>query len=387
MRSISRFGEFVLLAVACLTIMVGCVIVPGLSGISAGLGVPELASWLVTVPSLGVVLFGPLVAKLLSRIGLYNGLRLGLLLYGGLGAGGALLKGSWLVMADRLLLGGATGLIMAAGTGLISEFYCGSQRLSMIARQGMAIELGGVIFLLIGGLLATAGWEYPFLLYLFAWLLWAGLELAVPCRAAEPWSTGEAVSAPQIPGALWLVYVAAALSMTTFFCAIISLPRHLHDLGLSVAQVGYFLSSVSLVTVATAALMPRVLSRFGEIGTLARAFAFYAGAHVLFFFGNELELYLLGGLALGCGFGLSVPLVNHMTVERSHERQRGCMLAYLSMAIFLGQFLSSLLELVPGSGKSVFMVAVVISAMGGVFISGWHRHQRSASVHRGQRRA
>ena len=32
----------------------------------------------------------------------------------------------------------------------------------MIPSQGMLIELGGVIFLFIGGLLATLGWQWPF---------------------------------------------------------------------------------------------------------------------------------------------------------------------------------------------------------------------------------
>lgn len=54
-------------------------------------------------------------------------------------------------------LGGVTALVMAAGTGLISEFYEGHERLTMIARQGMPIELGGVIFLFIGEVLASEG--------------------------------------------------------------------------------------------------------------------------------------------------------------------------------------------------------------------------------------
>ena len=38
------------------------------------------------------------------------------------GRGGPYLRGIWLIYADRLL-GGATALVMAAGTGLISTFY------------------------------------------------------------------------------------------------------------------------------------------------------------------------------------------------------------------------------------------------------------------------
>ncbi|KAF1051505.1 MAG: hypothetical protein GAK43_02381 [Stenotrophomonas maltophilia] len=361
MQSISRFGGFVLLAVACLTIMVGCVIVPGLDAIAQALGVPTLAGWLVTVPSLGVVLCGPLAARLLGRIGLRNGLRLGLFGYGALGFGGAFLHGAWALLLDRLLLGGATALVMAAGTGLLSSFYHGPQRLVMIARQGMAIELGGVVFLFVGGLLAGLGWRYPFALYLFAWLLWALLEIGVP---AQPRQVGsDEPGEPRLPPRQWLVYLSAGLSMVVFFAAVISLPRHLAGLGLDAARIGYFLAYVSLVAVFAAALMPRAARRFGEVGTLVRAFAFYTSGHLLFALGHGLATDLLGGLALGIGFGLSVPLVNHMTVDMSPEAVRGQRLAYLSMAIFLGQFLSSLLELLPGGAAMVFWGAAGLALL------------------------
>lgn len=382
MKSITTFGGFVLLAVASLTIMVGCVIVPGLTRISEGLGVAGLDSWLVTVPSLGVVVFGPLVAMLLPRIGLRNGLRLGLFLYGLLGAGAVLLQGAWLVLADRLLLGGATALIMASGTGLLSQFYSGSERLAMIARQGMAIELGGVLFLFVGGLLAVAAWGLPFVLYLFAWALWLCVELAIPPTARAAHGEGNVQGNERIPGTLWRVYVAATLSMMVFFCAVISLPRQLQGLGLSEAQVGYFLSGVSLVAVFAAALMPRASAWLGDMGTLVMAFICYGVAHTLFCLGDGLPLYLLGGIALGSGFGLSIPMVNHMTVEQSAEHQRGRTLAYLSMAIFLGQFLSSLLEVVPGSSSTALGAAALVSLAAAVLLQVWHLQVRGRLARR-----
>ena len=122
-QSLSALGSHTLLAVATLTIMVGCVIVPGLPAVAAQLGVGSGGSWLVTLPALGVVLFGPAAARLMERAGLRRALMLGLFLYGLLGAAGPYLRGAWLIYADRLLLGGATALVMAAGTGLISTFY------------------------------------------------------------------------------------------------------------------------------------------------------------------------------------------------------------------------------------------------------------------------
>lgn len=87
----------------------------------------------------------------------------------------------------------------------------------MIASQRMSIELGGVIFLFIGGLIATLGWQWPFLLYLFAWVLLA-MQLAFVPQPLTPRtesmneSTGESesVGATQLAPVLF----AALLSMT-----------------------------------------------------------------------------------------------------------------------------------------------------------------------------
>ena len=365
-RSISKPATCTLLSVASLTIMVGCVLVPGLPSIAARLGVADAASWLITLPSLGVVLSGPFAAMLMQRLGLRRSLLAGLFLYGLLGVSGMFLHGHLAVFANRFLLGAPTALVMASGTGLISALFSGQARLRMIARQGMTIELGGVLFLALGGLLATAGWRYPFLLYLASWVLLACAWRCVP--APGPAGDGAEAPAPGQPAApsraLGKVYGLAALSMTVFFAAIIVLPLRLQQLGWSADRAGYLLSCVSLVAVAAAWLMPQAVRRLHEHGTLGAAFACYALAHLLFAGAAALPALLAGAVALGLGFGLSVPLCTHMTVERSHLPSRNGNLAYLSMAVFGGQFLSSFMTCLPGSHATMFAATAALALLG-----------------------
>ncbi|WP_115720129.1 MFS transporter [Gallaecimonas mangrovi] len=365
-----------LLAVACLTIMVGCVIVPGLPSIAKQLGVAHAASWLVTIPSLGVVIFGPLAGRWIEKAGLYKALCHGLVLYGLLGVGGALLRGYWLVFADRLLLGGATALVMASGTGLISLFYEGKARMAMMAKQGMAIELGGVIMLALGGVLASIHWFWPFALYLTAWLLFALVLWLVPNPQVAAPSHGETADTPKLPAAIKLVYFAALLSMVVFFTAVIVLPFRLHAQGFSEAQTGYFLSFVSLMAVAAAANMPKVVTQLGEHKTLLLAFICYALGHGCFAFAQQLSVFIAGAVLTGIGFGLSIPLVNHMTVELSHPKVRGRFLAYLSMAIFSGQFLSSFVAMVPVAPATTFEIATAVALVAGILVMFFHQRIR-----------
>ncbi|EHM01593.1 transporter, major facilitator family protein [Acetobacteraceae bacterium AT-5844] len=378
MPALKTSGTVTLLAVACLTIMVGCVIVPGLPSIARQLGMAEAAGWLVTVPSLGVVLFGPFVGKLIRALGLHRALCVGLFSYGLLGLAGAWLHGPVPVLADRLLLGGATAIVMASGTGLISEFYEGRARLSMMARQGMAIELGGVIFLFIGGLLATVGWQWPFALYLVSWLFLALVLAFVPAVSQVRLDA----SAPDVAAGsppVMDIYVAACASMIVFFAGVILLPFRLSAAGLGEAEVGYFLSFVSLVAVGGAAIMPRIVHLIGERRTQALAFAGYAFAHVVFLTAGSTALLIAGGVLLGGGFGLSVPLMNHMVVERSPAHRRGDLLAYLSVAIFLGQFLASFLEFLPGQAASFGAAALVSAAMSLACAAGFGRKAEVAA--------
>jgi predicted MFS family arabinose efflux permease len=163
-------------------------------------------------------------------------------------------------------------------------------------------------------------------------------------------------------GAIAAVLLAAFCSMITFFTAVIVLPFSLSRVaGLSEAAVGYFLSGVSLVAVCFASIMPKLSGRIGERTTLIFAFLCYGAAHILFALAPALPLFAAGGILLGAGFGLSVPLANHMTVERSPPHLRGRYLANLSVAIFLGQFLASPLQYVPGGQDAAFACAAGIA--------------------------
>lgn len=381
-QPLSAGGRFTLLAIACLTIMVGTVVAPGLLSIASALEVESHASWLITLPSLGAVLFAPIAGRMIDRVGAYRSLVGGLLLYGVLGAGGALLEGTVVVFADRILLGGVTAVVMAGGTTLISEWYHGHARLAMIAQQGMSIELGGVIFLFVSGVLAGIAWQWPFALYLLAWVLLAMLWMMVPKQSPEaPAEESGNAGGEALSSSLTSVYLAAAISLTLFFTAIVMLPMRLNLLGLDEAATGIFLAGISLVAVVAAMLMPKVSRALGEMPTLVLAFLLYAGSLFLFQQAENMTLMSVGAVLSGMGFGFSIPLLNHMTVERSHTSVRGRNLSYLTMAIFLGQFLTSFLEFLPGDGSNVFGAAAVLGLIFAVLYLGVYllkRDSRSA---------
>lgn len=353
--NVSKTGIFALLLTSSLTIMVGTAIAPSLGEISIHLG---LSAWLVTLPSLGVVLFAPLMGWLIDRKGPYVVLCGGFIPYALLGAGGAWLHHPYLIIADRILLGGATAALAASGTGLIALLFDGQKRMQVIAWQGMAIEMGGVVFLSIGGILGEWNWHYPFFIYLLALIC---LVLTLTAIPSPPKAAVEKDHSPVSKNIAFIVLFATC-SMILFFVAFTKLPLYLPAaFGFSESQTGYFMAFISLIAVLAASQMPKIVARIKAWNTVALGFLFFMSALALFQWAGSVLLLIIAAVLMGIGFGCTVPLLNHMTVEESTSHNRGRNLGYYSMGIFGGQFLSSFISTGFLAGALLsFLAAIVI---------------------------
>jgi len=364
---LSRFGEITLLVISMLTIMVGAVLAPGLNSIAPALGVSKFAPLLITLPALGAILFAAFFGKLIDSIGARKTLVIALWGYLLLGIGGIWVYGPLWVSIDRILLGGFAAGVMASGTAIISQWYHGKARLSVIAKQGMAIELGGVIILFLGGLLSEIDWRAPFLLYGLALVCLVLTAISIPRKEPETQPVTLSESG-QINESLRSVLINAVLAMSLFFSMFITLPSHLGDLGYSEAETGYLLSFISLMAVLSALVMPHVVNAKSEKVTLFLAFISFAAAHAIFAIAESTSLLVVASLFAGTGFGFSIPLLNHATVERSSDTNMGRNLAWFAMAVFSGQFLTSALEFLPVTDSGVFTVCGAIAVLCSVYV-------------------
>tara|TARA_R110001599_G_scaffold58612_8_gene162287 strand:- start:4058 stop:5137 length:1080 start_codon:yes stop_codon:yes gene_type:complete len=359
--------------------MVGALVAPGLISISRALGVADNAILLITLPALGAAMFAPIAGKLIDKYGAYTSLVFGLFLYGFLGASVYWLQGPIFVFINRILLGGVTSVVMAGSTILISHWYFAKARLGMLAKQGMAIELGGVLFLFLGGLMAAQYWALPLALYLIAWVFLAMLLYFVPRQHPTEIESDTPDEQAALHKGLSLksVYTIATFSMVSFFIAIVLLPGNMHVQHYNEQQVGLLLAFISLVAVVAAHFMPKLTKGFGEQKVLALAFIGYAASYI-FFLQSGTPTLVIGAIFSGIGFGFSVPLLNHMTVERSDANVRGRNLSYFTMAVFSGQFLTSFIQYIPGGSNNVFMITIALCVLVALtlFVSGNNAHQK-----------
>lgn len=367
--SLSKGGLIAIMLASTATIMVGSAITPAVPAIGAQFGLGGAAGWLVTMPALGVVASAMLFGRLIDRLGPYKICAIFLPLYGILGLTGFLMPNAPLLLANRFLLGVATAAVMSASTALISQFYKGERQIKMVAAQGMVIELGGVAFLSLAGILADKSWQGPFFIYAIAILAFVLLFAFVrrPAAMTSPAATpaqAEAKTAEAKPAKSILPVLALAfLAMTVFFTCIVAIPSYFQgSLGYPASLSGYYLAGISLIAVCFAGIMPLAVKRLGNARCLAIAFSCFAAGHLCLFFFTAVPLLVLAVLLLGVGMGFSVPLINSLTVSRSTAANKGRNLCYYSMAIFSGQIASSLLAMAAG-GRFIFGAAALVALL------------------------
>lgn len=363
MKSLSKTGIFALLLCSSLTIMVGTVIAPSLTTVSIHLDFTRNPGWLITLPALGVVLFAPIIGKIMDRKGPYVIMCWGLIPYALFGVIGMWLNNPILLIADRILLGAATASIQASGTALIACFFEKEARIKMIAWQGMSIELGGVLFLSIGGILAEINWQYPFFIYLLAILCLFMVRIGIPKIKLNK-APEKRPQAEIIPKNMIHILSCVVMAMILFFIVVVGLPQYLPQaFGFSASLTGYFMAFISVIAVGAASLLPYLIKQIGSRYTLAAGFAFFAAAHLLFSISSHTGYLILAAMATGIGFGFTIPLLNHLTLEESDARNRGRNLGYYSMGIFGGQFLSSFLEILSLDLKTTFFIAASLATL------------------------
>jgi MFS family permease len=332
-NSDSLLTKATLLLVSTLTVMAGATIAPALpemqrhfAQVQPQLGQIELWVRLVlTVPALFIVIGSPIVGSLIDRWGRKPLLLLAALLYGLAGSSGYLLNVLGWILIGRALLGLAVAGIMVTATTLIADYYQGQDRASFMGLQAAFMGLGGVLFLTGGGILADQSWRFPFLIYLFAWLLLPLIaRLPEPARRAPQAQTAAPQPASTPVRLLGFVFSAALLSQIVFYLIPVQLAFYLQSLvNASAAQSGFAIAFATLFSALASLAFGRLKQKFAFVSLLALAFGLMGIGYSLISRADTYLWVLLGLGIAGLGLGLLMPTMTLWVAASVPESVRG----------------------------------------------------------------
>lgn len=335
----------ILLGASSLTIMAATAVVPSLPQMldhyaqnpSRALLVPLV----ITLPGLAVAVTAPFAGLLADKWDRAHLLVAGLVLYVIAGASGLVLQSLEAIVAWRALLGCAVACIMTCTTALIVDYWDGTARKRALGMQAAAMGVGGVVFPLLGGVLAELGWRIPFAAYLLPLPLavLAYAHLRSPPRPAVAAST----PASRFPlGFGLLIYALALFGMVVLYTIPLRMPFYLRELGQPAPVFAALSIALPSFVAALAALQaPALQARMSPASVLAVAFGAMAlGMSIIVSTGSVSGLF--AGLATcGLGFGLTTPTLSAWLQARMPADMRGRAAGGYTMAHFLGQFLAT----------------------------------------------
>ncbi len=333
-----------------MTVMAGATIAPALPEMSLFFqDVPNadfLVRLLLTIPALLIAIGAPFSGVLLDRWGRKPVIIAALILYGFAGTAGFVLGSLFSILISRALLGLAVAGVMSGFTTLIADYFSGDKLNKFMGYQAGFMGFGGVIFLLAGGYLADVGWQYPFLIYLFAFVILPGVLFAIDEPDLQPSSNQQSVSAEKIALSLKniaLIYAIAFAGMVVFFLVPVQLPFYLTAAGVSNSQVGLALALMALVAAIVSLQYQKIKARFSFERISSLVFLTMGLGYVTLAISANFSIVLLGLLIAGVGLGLLMPNMNVWLVSIIPAKVRGRAIGGLATFIFLGQFFSPII--------------------------------------------
>ncbi len=382
---VSPVGRFVLLLGSNLTLMAGSSLSPGLPAIHAEFqNVPGITFWtsmVLTMPALFVVLGGPLMGFLADRIG-RKPLLIGSLILGGLSGSAAVLMPSLsLILVAQALVGLGIAGSMTATNSLVADYFAGDERAKFMGQVTAFTGLGGVIFMSLGGFLASFNWHYAFLSYLPA-LLMAPLAMIFihePEAVAAP-ETGSVEAKLKFNSVSIYIFMAIMLNQLTFMSIPVFIATYLKDLvdagSIAVGLIGAFSGLFSFLG---GLIYGRINKRFNyqQINTVI--FLAYSLGFLAIGLAQNWALIVVGEVLVGFSMGV-IPsnLITWLANEVQPQVRGRANGIYVTM-MFLGNFATSVLftPIIQVTGlKFIYFLSAAIVALAS--LAGVVLHQRMA---------
>ena len=371
--SISPATKITLLLLSMLTMMSNVAIVtmlPHLSEHFEGVENIELYSRLmITLPSLAIAFLSPFLHHIVYKFGKKRSTILALMLFSFFGTAGLYLERIYELLLSRFLFGIAIALLMIVGTSLIGDYFKGEARHKFMGVQSAFISIGGIVFIVGGGLLSDIQWRYPFGIYILGLVVLVFvLKYLVEVNTDEQTDKDDTY----LNHNLWYIYLLAFLLMLVFYILPTQMPFLMINIfGASGTLTGAIIATAFIFNALGAMSFAKFKKRYRfssiyMIGMSVIAFGFILIGNV-----NKVYLFFITSPIMGFGGGLLMANMTSWMLDVAHHTKRIKASAYLSSAYFFGQFCSPLasMPLVEYSGIKDFFIISGIMLFGIIFIS------------------
>jgi len=334
----------VILFGSTLSVMAGAIVTPALPYISKNFSeisnIEFLTKLILSLPPLFIAIFSPIAGYLFERFGRKPVLVASSFLYGIAGTTGYYLNDIYLILIGRALLGVAISALMTGFIVVIGDLFTGDKRNKLIGLQGAIMSFGGVVYLLIGGVLADVSWNVPFLAYAVSIIV--GLLLLIYLDETSSPTVEKITLRTSFNLKLVLILLSAVFVMICYLMVPTQLPFliNYNFPQFPAKKIGLMISVWIMFSSIASLFYPKIKSILAFRQIYMFGFLIWAAGHILILFASSITILIFSLILLGVGNGFVVPNLKAHILTISTENNRGINSGFLTTALYVGQFLS-----------------------------------------------
>ena len=345
MKTITTQTKLTLLTLSMITMLSNVAIItmiPHLSTIFKDVENIELLSRLmITLPSLSIAFLAPFLGHIIHKFGKKNSTVVALLAFSFFGSAGLYLQGIYEILLSRLFFGIAIAVMMIVSTALVGDYFPNKERHKYMGLQSAFMSVGGILFLVGGGYLSNLGWRYPFAIYLVGLLL---LPLVLKFLK-EVQSSSEELHEDDhlLTHNMWYIYFFAFLLMLVFYI----LPTQMPFLIINVFHAegtltGAIIATAFIFNAVGALSFAKLKQKYSYAQIYTLGMSVIAIGFIFISLVRDVHLFFITSPIMGFGGGLLMANMSTWMLSVTHHSKRVKSSAYLTSALYFGQFSSPL---------------------------------------------
>ena len=266
----------------------------------------------------------------------------------------------------RFLQGVGASSLGSLNVTVIADLFSGKDRSSAMGYNASILSMGTAAYPLLGGALATLGWNYPFFLPILA--IPVGLLVLISLKNPEPMKKlelkvylKETFKSVRKKDALGL-FIASTFTFIILYGSYLTYFPVLMDSRFRAYpwMIGLILSAMSVTTALAASQLGKLTARYSAKRLLLFAYLVYAVGLLLITQITSLWWLILPAIIFGLGHGINIPCIQTLLASMAPLEFRASFMSFNGMVLRLGQSL----------GPLIMGLVLGLSSLSGVFIAG-----------------
>ncbi|HKI90470.1 MAG TPA: MFS transporter [Draconibacterium sp.] len=334
----------VIFMVTLIAVMGVASITPAFPSIQKHFGLtPTQVTLLITVFTFPGIFLSPVVGIMADRMGRKTILLPSLFLFGLAGLGCFFTKSWEILLVLRFLQGIGSASLGTLNVTLIGDIYSGEKRVAVMGYNASVLSIGTAAYPAIGGALAMAGWQFPFLLPFLAiptaLMVIFGLNNPEPSKKQNFKEYLQRTWKNINKKTVWGLFIINILVFVVLYGAYLSyFPQLMEErMHATPLHIGLFMSGFSVITAITSSQLKEINRKFKQKTQLYMSFILYMISMLLLSFAHEWWQLILPVITFGMAHGMIIPGIQTLLVGFAPISERAGFMSINSMVLRVGQ--------------------------------------------------